>query len=187
MAGEVARRTVTQLEDLVRDVPDFPTAGIVYKDITPLLADPVAMASAIDAMAAPWLGSAVDFVVGVEARGFILAAPVARALEAGFVPARKPGKLPSATFSESYGLEYGHDSLEIHTDSLPAGSRVVIIDDVLATGGTAAAAARLVSASGADLLGFGFLIELPLLGGRSQLAGLAAHAVMSLGTEQGGD
>ncbi len=187
MAGESTRRAVPQLEDLVRDVPDFPTAGVVYKDITPLLADPVAMASAVDAMAAPWLGSDVDFVVGLEARGFILAAPVARVLAAGFVPARKPGKLPLATFSEPYGLEYGHDSLEIHTDSLPVGSRVVIIDDVLATGGTAAAAARLVSASNADLLGFGFLIELPFLGGRSRLAGSEAHAVMALGAREGDD
>jgi len=186
MAGNVADRAETFLRGLVRDVADFPAPGIGFKDITPLLADPEAMRLAVEAMSEPWFGAGVDFVVGLEARGFILAAPVAAALGAGFVPARKPGKLPLATFSEPYGLEYGTDSLEIHTDALPPKSRVVVIDDVLATGGTAAASARLVASSGADLLGFGFLIELTFLDGRSELDGIPAHAVLSFGAGEDG-
>jgi len=187
MAGEVAHRAANRLAGMVRDVADFPAPGIDFKDITPLLADPEAMALTIEAMSEPWVGAGVDFVVGLEARGFILAAPIAGALGAGFIPARKPGKLPLPTFIEPYGLEYGNDSLEIHTDALPPGSRVVVIDDVLATGGTAAASARLVAASGAELLGFGFLIELTFLGGRSKLDGLSAHSVLSYGPAEGGD
>lgn len=173
-------RAVTDIEGFIRDVPDFPNPGIIYKDITPLLADVEAFAHAVDAMSDPWRDLSVDFVVGVEARGFILGAPVAQALGAGFVPARKGGKLPSATISETYGLEYGTDSLEMHSDALAAGDRVVVIDDVLATGGTAAAAARLIDASGADLLGFGFLIELEFLDGRDHLPGRVIHSVLSV-------
>ncbi len=185
MTGEIVRGEVARLSSLVRDVPDFPMPGVLFKDITPILSDPTAMASAVAAMSEPWLSSKVDYVVGIEARGFILAAPVAQALGVGFVPVRKPGKLPGDVLSESYGLEYGEDCLEIHTDALRAGSRVVIVDDVLATGGTAAAAARLVTATGANLLGFGFLIDLVFLDGRSKLDGVTAHAVMKFGAESG--
>jgi len=184
MAGDPANRSEPLIEDLVRDVPDFPTAGILFKDITPLLADPVAMAAAVDTMAQPWLGSGVEFVVGIEARGFIFGALVAAALGAGFVPARKPGKLPGDTITEPYGLEYGHDSIEMHLDALPAGSRTIVVDDVLATGGTAAAAARLVEVCGAELMGFGFLIELEFLNGRSKLGSPPINAVITYGTHE---
>ncbi|MBP7658271.1 MAG: adenine phosphoribosyltransferase, partial [Pseudoxanthomonas sp.] len=126
--------------DLLRDIPDFPKPGILFKDITPVLADGDAFAEAIAAMAEPWRGVALDAVVGVEARGFILGAALARELDVGFVPVRKPGKLPGHTLSQDYGLEYGRDRLEIHADALPAGARVVVVDDVLATGGTLKAA-----------------------------------------------
>ncbi len=175
-----ARRTVTGIEGFIRDVPDFPTPGIVYKDITPLLADRDAFSAAIEAMTDPWRGRSVDYVVGTEARGFILAAPMARALGAGFVPARKAGKLPSATIAQTYGLEYGTDSLEMHTESMAPGSNVVIIDDVLATGGTALATSQLVQALGVELLGFGFLIELSFLEGRERLSGHRVHSVISV-------
>ncbi len=184
MAGDHAHCVEPRLEALVRDVPDFPTPGIVFKDITPLLADPGAMVEAIRAMADPWRRSNIDFVLGIEARGFILGAMVAVELGAGFVPARKPNKLPRETFSESYGLEYGHDSIEIHTDSIPEGSRTLIVDDVLATGGTAAAAARLVGACGAELVGFEFLMELTFLEGRSRLGQTPTHAVIAYGPDK---
>lgn len=173
-----------RLRSLVRDVADFPSPGIVFKDITPLLADPRGLATAVDAMTAPWVGQDVDMVVGIEARGFILGAPVARALGAGFVPARKQGKLPWATTAESYGLEYGDDVLELHVDALVADHRVLIVDDVLATGGTASAAGRLVASTGALLVGFGFLIELAFLGGRDRLGG---HHVESVIVESADD
>jgi adenine phosphoribosyltransferase len=153
---------------LIRDIPDFPEPGIVYKDITPLLADPVAFDHAVHAMADPWAGL-VDVVVGIEARGFLFGAPIARQLGVGFVPVRKPGKLPHTTSAVDYGLEYGIDTIEIHTDAVSAGERVVIIDDVLATGGTASAAAGLLSQQEAAVAGFGFLLELGFLGGRARL------------------
>ena len=187
MADNRARGDVARLTGLVRDVPDFPVPGVLFKDITPILSDPSAMSDAVSAMSEPWRRSEVDLVVGIEARGFILGAPVAQALGVGFIPVRKPGKLPGDILSESYGLEYGQDSVEIHSDALPAHSRVVIIDDVLATGGTAAATARLVKASGAELVGFGFLIDLVFLNGRSRLGGATVHAVMSFGEGQGAD
>ena len=158
-----------RLQALVRDIADFPTEGIAFKDITPLLADPQGLKDAIDTMAAPWVGENVDLVVGIEARGFALGPSVAMALDAGFVMARKQGKLPSSTISEAYGLEYGADVLEIHDDAITASDRVLIIDDVLATGGTAAATTRLVKRAGATVVGFGFLIELAFLSGRDQL------------------
>ncbi len=164
--GDTAAEAIRKL---IRDVPDFPEPGILFKDIMPLLADPEGLEIAVDALAAPWRDQGVETVAGIEARGFILAAPVARALGAGFMPVRKAGKLPGDTVSETYDLEYGTDTVEIHVDALAAGRRIVVIDDVLATGGTAAATGRLIRSTGADLLGFGFLLQLAFLGGRDQL------------------
>ena len=161
---------MTGLLDLIVDVPDFPKPGIVFKDISPLLADPVAFAAAVDAMATVHLGQHIDRVVGIEARGFVLAAPVAYRLGAGFVPVRKPGKLPKAVHETAYDLEYGQNVLQLHRDALAPGDRVLVVDDVLATGGTAAAAAHLVQACGAELLGFSLLLELGFLNGRAALA-----------------
>ena len=159
------------LEELVRDVPDFPKPGIIFKDVTPLWADADAFRFSIDAIADHFAGVEVDRVVGIEARGFILAAPVAYRFGAGFVPVRKPGKLPSEIASEDYALEYGTDRLEIHRDGVLDGQRVLVVDDVLATGGTAAATIRLVEALGGSVIGLGFLIELGFLGGRRRLGG----------------
>lgn len=153
--------------DLLRDIPNFPKPGILFKDITPVLADGDAFADAIAAMAEPWRGVALDAVVGVEARGFILGAALARELEVGFVPVRKPGKLPGETLSQDYGLEYGRDRLEIHADALPAGARVIVVDDVLATGGTLNAALALVERQGARIVGTGVLVELGFLEART--------------------
>lgn len=153
---------------LIRDVPDFPKPGIVFKDITPVLADADAFAAAIESMAAPWRGRAIHAVVGIEARGFILGAPLARALDAGFVPVRKPGKLPGRTLSQAYALEYGEDRLELHADALPAGARVLLVDDVLATGGTLAAARGLLGQLQVELVGAAVLIELAALHGRAR-------------------
>ena len=153
--------------DLLRDIPNFPKPGILFKDITPVLADGDAFAEAIAAMAEPWRGVALDAVVGVEARGFILGAALARELEVGFVPVRKPGKLPGETLSQDYGLEYGRDRLEIHADALPAGARVIVVDDVLATGGTLNAALALVERQGARIVGTGVLVELGFLEART--------------------
>ena len=152
---------------LLRDIPDFPKPGILFKDITPVLADGDAFAEAIAAMAEPCRGVALDAVVGVEARGFILGAALARELDAGFVPVRKPGKLPGHTLSQDYGLEYGRDRLEIHADALPAGARVIVVDDVLATGGTLKAALVLVERQGAQVVGTAVLVELGFLAARA--------------------
>jgi adenine phosphoribosyltransferase len=160
-----------QLKELVRDIPDFPRAGVVFKDITPLLADHSAFSSCIDALASHWDGQQIDRVLGIEARGFIVAAPVAYRFGAGFTPVRKAGKLPYEVEREEYALEYGTDLLEIHVDAVQPGERVLVIDDVLATGGTAAATIRLVERLDAEVIGLGFLIELGFLGGRSKLAG----------------
>ena len=158
-----------RLKDLIRDVPDFPRPGIVFKDITPLLADDEGFRTTVDSIADAFEGEQVDRVVGIEARGFILAAPVAYRFGAGFVPMRKAGKLPWLTEDEGYQLEYGTDRLEVHRDSVAAGDRVLIVDDVLATGGTASAAVRLVEKLGATVVGLGFVIELGFLGGRQAL------------------
>ena len=166
------------LKDKIRHVPDFPKPGILFYDITTLLADPAGFRETIDALAAPFQGQGVDRVVGIESRGFILAAAVADRLGAGFVPIRKPGKLPSTTLGESYALEYGTDSLEIHDDALGAGHRVLIVDDVLATGGTARAAANLVQRLGSTLHGAAFLIELDFLKGRDRLADVRVTSVL---------
>jgi len=156
------------LDALIRDIPDFPEPGIVFKDITPLLADADGMRRCIEAMAAPWREADVQAVCGIEARGFIFGAALAQALGAGFVPVRKPGKLPAATLGVDYALEYGSDRLEVHRDALKPGERVLLVDDVLATGGTLAAAAELVRRLGAHLCGAGVVIELGFLGGRAR-------------------
>ena len=151
---------------LIRDVPDFPKPGITFKDITPLLADPVAFAEVVDRLAEPFVGRGITKVVGIEARGFVVAAPVAHRLGAGFVPVRKPGKLPWETRAVSYELEYGEETLEMHTDALAPGERVLVIDDVLATGGTARATAELVEQGGGVVHGLAVLLELSFLRGR---------------------
>jgi adenine phosphoribosyltransferase len=160
-----------RLKSLIRDVPDFPKQGIVFKDITPLLADEIAFSSVIDLIVVHFGRGNVDKVVGIEARGFILASPVAYHFGAGFVPVRKSGKLPWETESAQYSLEYGTETLEIHRDSLAPGERVLIVDDVLATGGTAKATASLVEGLGAKVVGIACLIELDFLKGRQQLEG----------------
>ncbi|HVG63884.1 MAG TPA: adenine phosphoribosyltransferase [Hyalangium sp.] len=164
----------------LRDVQDFPRPGIVFKDITPLLADPVLFGRVINAMAAPFRGQHVTKVIGVEARGFILGAPVALALNAGFVPARKPGKLPHRTVVERYSLEYGSDGLELHQDAILKGERVVIVDDVLATGGTAEATAKLTTQLGGELVGFSFLMVLGFLDGAKRLGADRVRSVITL-------
>jgi len=157
------------LRDRIRDVADFPRSGIVFKDITPLLGDPVALSTVIDEIVVGLGRGTIDKVVGIEARGFIVAAPVAYHMAAGFVPVRKRGKLPWSTRAESYELEYGQETLEIHEDAILPGERVAIVDDVLATGGTAAATARLVEQLGGQVTGMAFLIELAFLDGASKL------------------
>ncbi len=165
------------LADHVRDIPDFPKPGVVFKDVTPLLLDHVAFSTAVDALVMHFGRGTVDKVVGIEARGFILAAPVAYHFGAGFVPARKAGKLPASTRSISYQLEYGEETLEMHEDAIAAGDRVLIVDDVLATGGTAAATVELVESLGGTVVGLGFLIELGFLDGAKRLDG---HDFVSL-------
>jgi adenine phosphoribosyltransferase len=152
----------------LRAIPDYPKPGILFQDITPVLADAALLRDAVRALAEPFRGSGVTQVLGIEARGFILGAPVAIALGAGFVPARKPGKLPWDRAREEYALEYGTDALEAHSDACVAG-RVLVVDDVLATGGTAAAAGRLVERLGGEVAGYSFLLEIPALGGRAKL------------------
>jgi adenine phosphoribosyltransferase len=165
------------LRRLIRDIPDFPSPGILYRDITPLLLDPQGLDEAVRGLAARVQPGAVDFVVAAEARGFILGAALARELGAGFVPARKPGKLPYTTVSAAYTLEYGIDALEMHADALAHGARVLVHDDLLATGGTAGALCDLVTDLGAQVIGCAFLVELGSLNGRRRLA---PHEVFSL-------
>ena len=162
----------------VRDVPDYPKPGIVFKDITPLLGDGPALRAVVDGLADTF--GPVDKVVGIEARGFILAAPVACRLGAGFVPVRKQGKLPSATYAEEYDLEYGSAVLEVHQDAFTPGDRVLVVDDVLATGGTAAATVSLVHQGGAKVAGLAFLMELSFLNGRDKLPGLEARSLLTV-------
>ena len=163
------KREFMDLKQRIRHVPDFPKPGILFYDITTLLGDREGFAATIDSLASPHQDRDIDVVVGIESRGFILGAAVAQAIGAGFVPIRKPGKLPSKALKESYALEYGTDALEIHEDAVAPGARVLLVDDVLATGGTAAAASKLVRAIGGDLAGLSFLIELTFLDGRSKL------------------
>ncbi|MFL5790246.1 MAG: adenine phosphoribosyltransferase [Actinomycetota bacterium] len=162
---------IEQIEALIRDVPDFPEPGIVFKDITPVLADPIAFSTIIDLIVVHFGRGNVDKVVGIEARGFILGAPVAYHFGAGIIPVRKKGKLPHDTLEESYALEYGSAALEIHKDAVQPGERVLVVDDVLATGGTAKAAASLVERVGGKVCGIATLIELEFLHGRDKLQG----------------
>ena len=169
---------MTDLRRFVRDVPDFPTPGILFRDITPLLASPEAFACAVGEMANPFRDVSTQKVVGIEARGFMFGAAIARELGLGFVPARKPGKLPGKTERISYGLEYGSNVLEVHVDAFSPGEPVLIVDDVLATGGTAAAATELVKKLGGQLHGLAFLIELTFLNGRERLSDYDLHALI---------
>ena len=167
------------LRDYVRDVPDFPQAGVVFKDLSPLLGSAAAFAAAVDAMVEEHTAGEIDKVVGIEARGFLLAAPVAYHLRAGMVPVRKPGKLPGPTHSVSYDLEYGSNTLACHQDAFSPGDRVLVVDDVLATGGTAAAAVELVERCGATVVGISVLLELSFLSGRAHLAGRPVHTLLT--------
>jgi adenine phosphoribosyltransferase len=168
--------TMTDLKTQIRHIPDFPKPGILFYDITTLLQDAAGFKAALDSLATPFLDQRIDLVVGIESRGFIFGAPVADRLGAGFAPVRKPGKLPSACARESYALEYGTDTLEIHEDAVKKGQRVLIVDDLLATGGTAAATASLVKKIGGTVHALAFLIELVGLNGRARLAGEQVHA-----------
>jgi adenine phosphoribosyltransferase len=167
------------LKSRIRHVPDFPKAGILFYDVTTLLRDPGGFRLSIDSMAAPFTGGGIDLVVGIESRGFILGSAVADRIGAGFVPVRKLGKLPAATIRASYALEYGTDSLEMHRDAITAGQRVLIVDDLLATGGTASAAVQLVKELGGVVAGIAVLIELAGLHGREKIAGEQLHAVLT--------
>ena len=166
------------LKSRIREVPDFPKPGINFYDITTLLRDPEGYKAAIESLSAPFAGAGIDIVVGIESRGFILGGAVADRLGAGFCPIRKPGKLPARTMRESFSLEYGTDSIEIHIDAIHPGQRVLVVDDVLATGGTARAAASLVKGLGGTLHGLAFLIELDFLNGREKLAGEQVTSVL---------
>lgn len=167
------------LNAYVRDVPDFPQPGIVFKDISPLLKDATAFQAAIDRMVSHYRGLAFDYVVGIESRGFLVGAPLAYHLGKGFIPVRKPGKLPAKTERVDYTLEYGAGSLEIHADALAAGHRLLVVDDLLATGGTVAATRTLIERLGGEVVGAGFLIELAFLDGRGRLPGLDVHALLT--------
>ena len=170
-----------QLLALIKDVPDFPKPGIIFKDFTPLLADPGALALAVELMVNPFRGKRVDLVLGAESRGFIFGTAIAQALSAGFVPIRKAGKLPRKVHHVEYELEYGVDRLEIHAGDIPKGSRVLLVDDLLATGGTLRASQELAEMAGAQIIGATVLIELESLGGRSKVAGIQPmHAVLKL-------
>jgi adenine phosphoribosyltransferase len=173
-------RLADDLRARLRDVPDFPKPGIVFKDITPVLADPLLFGRVVNALSAPFRGEHITKVVGIEARGFMFGAPVALALNAGFVPARKPGKLPFRTLQERYALEYGTDGLEVHEDALHPGERVLVVDDLLATGGTAAAVGQLVQRLGGVLVGFSFVAELGFLPGRVRLTRAPVSTLITL-------
>src|SRR5437660_10251746 len=166
------------LKDKIRHVPDFPRAGILFYDITTLLQDPMGFHAAIDSLALPFAGQGIDIVVGIESRGFIFGSAVADRIGAGFTPVRKPGKLPSRTVRASYDLEYGTDSLELHDDAISGGQRVLIVDDLLATGGTARATTELVKRLGGQVHALAFLIELVALNGRARLAGERIHTML---------
>jgi len=167
------------LRSLIRDVPDFPREGILFKDITTLLSDPVAFADAVGALASAYAGQRIDAVVGIESRGFILGGAIAHILGAGFIPVRKQGRLPAPTHSVAYELEYGEAVLQIHVDALLPGRRALIVDDLLATGGTAAATIALVEAVGAEVAGLAFLIELEALGGAAALGGRSRVSLLT--------
>jgi len=180
MLAAMHKDLAARLEQLVRDVPDFPKPGIVFKDMTPLLADPAALALAVELMANPYRSEKVDLVIGAESRGFIFGIALAQALCAGFIPVRKPGKLPREVRGVDYALEYGSDRLELHADAVVPGKRVVLVDDLLATGGTMSATVQLAEDAGAEIAGVTVLIELIALNGRSRLGSHAesVHAVL---------
>jgi adenine phosphoribosyltransferase len=163
----------------IRDIPDFPKPGVVFKDLTPVLADPITFAAMMDALAAPLIGRGITKVLAVEARGFISGGPIALALGAGFAPVRKAGKLPWQVEQEEYVLEYGTDVLEVHKDAVEPGERVAIVDDVLATGGTAAAVVRLARTLGAEIVACSFILELAFLDGRAQLPGIEVNQLLT--------
>lgn len=167
-----------RLRALVQDVPDFPKPGILFRDITPLLASPIAFADAIELLSAPFADDGIDAVLGIESRGFMFAAPIALKLGAAFIPVRKPGKLPRAVQRVDYALEYGSDALEMHADALQGKQRVLVVDDVIATGGTARAAVDLARKQGVQVVGAAFLVELTFLKGLEQLAGLRSEVVL---------
>ncbi|MDA0667757.1 MAG: adenine phosphoribosyltransferase [Planctomycetota bacterium] len=169
-----------QYTDFLRDIPDYPKPGIVFKDITPLLQDAEAFATCIDDLADLAHGFKATHIAGMESRGFLFGAPLAIKMGLGFLPIRKPGKLPWKTFAESYDLEYGQDTLEIHTDASAAGERVLLVDDLLATGGTAGASVKLVRRTGAEVVGCLFVVELGFLGGRKMLHGLDSRSLVNL-------
>ncbi len=174
---------IVKLEDLIRDVPDFPKPGVIFKDITPLLADPAGLSLAVEYLTEPFRQMPVDVVVGAESRGFIFGTAVARNLSAGFVPIRKPGKLPCKTRAEEYVLEYGVDRLEIHEDAVRPGMNVLMVDDLLATGGTMAACCRLVESLDGTIIGVAFLIELSFLNGREKLSKYPIHSILKVSRE----
>ncbi len=167
-----------QLKQLIREVPDFPKPGILFRDITPILANGEALRASARHLAAPFRESGLDRVVGIESRGFIFGALVAAELGCGFVPIRKPGKLPAVVLRRSYALEYGEDAVEMHADAIEAGQRVAVVDDLIATGGTARAAIELVEHAGANVIGVAFLVELDELGGRAVLGDRPIHSVL---------
>ena len=171
--------TPAEIEAAIRNVPDFPKPGIQFKDITPVLADARLFSGAIDLLTEKFSPGSIDAVVGIDARGFIFAAAAARKLNAGFIPVRKKGKLPFTTIEQEYALEYGNATVAIHTDALKPGARILLLDDLLATGGTAAAAAALIQKLGGKIMETGFLIELKFLNGREKLAGLPVRALIS--------
>jgi adenine phosphoribosyltransferase len=173
----------SDLRDYIRNIPDFPKPGIMFKDITPLLASPLAFRSAIEQLEGQFRGHGIDVIAAAEARGFIFGAPLAMRMGAGFVPIRKPGKLPYATIAQEYQLEYGNDRLEVHTDALSVGHRVLLLDDVLATGGTMRACRDLVQSTGAELVACAFVIELSFLGGRDRLAPAEVFSLITYSEE----
>ena len=169
---------MNRIHSRIRDIPDFPKPGILFKDITPVLSDPLALKEAVDLLSAPFVDEGLTAVVGMEARGFIFGALVAQTLGVGFVPLRKPGKLPATVRSIAYDLEYGSATLEVHADALNSDDRVLIVDDLLATGGTAAASCQLVEALGASVAALAFMVELKGLGGRQKLAPYSIHRLL---------
>lgn len=172
------------IEEFIRDVPDFPAKGIIFKDITPLLKNPAALDETVAQLVKPYESAGAEIVTGIESRGFIFGALVAQRLAAGFVPIRKPGKLPARTIAQSYELEYGTDTVEIHADAFQPGQKVLMVDDLLATGGTMSAGCKLVESLGGKIVGVAFVIELDFLNGRSKLPGYDIHSLIRVSGEQ---
>lgn len=172
-----------ELERFIRDIPDFPKPGIIFKDISPLLADKDALKNAADALAAPFADQNIDLVAGIEARGFLFGTMIAERLGAGFVPIRKPGKLPARTHRETYELEYGADAVEVHADAVKSGQRILMFDDLIATGGSMAAACRLIEQLRGNIVGISVLVELSFLGGREVLEQYPLHSLIKVSGE----